>query len=73
MASAALLAGSVVTTSGITALVAKMVGKKTQKTGVSNHLNKGSKDHDYIDEQNGTLEGRFPRRMAGSEERLAEG
>jgi hypothetical protein len=37
MASAALMAGSVVTTDGITALVAKIVGKKTEKTGVSNH------------------------------------
>jgi len=61
MASAALMAGSVVTTGGITALVAKIVGRKKGKTGVSNHLNKRSDDHGYIDEQDGTLEGRFTR------------
>jgi hypothetical protein len=61
IASAALMAGSVVTTGGITTLVAKMVGRKTGKTGVSNRLNEGSNDHGYIDEQDGTFEGRFTR------------
>lgn len=37
MASAALIAGSVVTTGGITALVAKIVGRKIGKTGTSIH------------------------------------
>jgi membrane carboxypeptidase/penicillin-binding protein len=37
MASAALIAGSVVTTGGITALAAKIVGRKTGKTGTSNN------------------------------------
>jgi hypothetical protein len=74
MASAALMTGCVVTTGGITALVARMVGrKKTGKTGISNHLDEGNKDYDYIDEQDGTFESRFPGRMAGSEERVAEG
>jgi hypothetical protein len=72
MASAALMAGSVVTTGGVTALVARLVGRKTGKNSISNHLDKGSRDHDYIDEQNGTFDGRFPRGMAGGEERVAE-
>jgi hypothetical protein len=73
MASAALMAGSVVTTGGITALVAKMVGRNTGKTGVSNHLNEGSNDHGNIDEGSGTFEGRFTSGVAVRAEGIAEG
>ena len=43
IASAALVVGTVTTTGGIAALVARIVGKKSAKTDVSNHLTEGRK------------------------------
>ena len=50
IASAALIAGSVVTTGGITALLAKTVGRKSGKTDLLNNSTEGRIIHDNHDE-----------------------
>ena len=59
VASAALMAGGVITTGGFTALIGKMLHTRIRaKTTGLEHETERRKDHDYGNEQNGTLEGR---------------
>lgn len=57
VASAAFIAGSAVTTGGITAVIAKIVGGKRSKTDLLDNSTEGRNDHDNNDEPDGTFKG----------------
>ncbi len=58
IASAALTAGAVVTTGGLTALVGKVFHTRRVKRAGSKIQLKGKNEYGYDDKQNGGLEGR---------------
>lgn len=59
MAAAATMAGGVITTGGLTALVGKMFHtKKGAKTNGSDNTTQRRNDHGDSDEQDGTFDGR---------------
>jgi hypothetical protein len=56
IASATLMAGGVITTGGLTALVAKVLHtRKIDKTSDSSNSNERRSNHGYSDEQNGNV------------------
>lgn len=58
MASAALMAGGVITSGGLAALVGKVLYPRQEKTNDSDNSSKRSNHYGYGDGQDGTFEGR---------------
>jgi hypothetical protein len=59
MASAALIAGGVITTGGLSALVGKILHiRKSPRTNRVENTTQRRNDHDYVDEQDGTFKSR---------------
>jgi hypothetical protein len=58
MASAVTMAGGVITTGGLTALVGKVLHTRKAKTTGSDNSTERRNDHGYGNEQDGTFDGR---------------